>query len=141
MPPKIFLDASVLLDFLLKRKNYAVSRHLIEMAQSGAIRAYTSPAVLHIIAYWLTKEHGNKLTKKMMLALLHEVTIIDATHEIALAAIHSNHGDVEDALQYFTALHHKIDYLLSWNKHFTKQKLSNLPVISPEDFLALHSQG
>ena len=139
MPPKIFLDANVLLDFLLKRKNYAVSRHLIEMAQSGAIRALTSPAVLHIIAYWLTKEYGGKQSKKMILALLNEVTIIDASHEIALAAVQSTNSDIEDALQYFTALHHKADFLLSWDKHFTKQKPATLQVISPEDFIKLYA--
>lgn len=139
MHPKIFLDANVLLDFLLKRKNYAVSRQIIEMAQAGTVRACTSPSVLHIIAYWLTKEHGSKLSKKMILALLQEITIIDASHEIAIAAVQSSSSDIEDALQYFTALHHKADYLLSWDKHFTKQKLANLPVISPEDFLKLNS--
>jgi len=137
MPPRVFLDANVLLDFLLKRKNYIISRQLIAMAQAGTIRALISPAVLHIIAYWVTKEHGAKLSKKVILALLDEILVVDATHEIAVQAVQSANSDIEDALQYFTALHHKADYLLTWDKHFLKYSTPTLRVISPDDFIGL----
>lgn len=138
MAPKIFLDANVLLDFLLKRKNYSASRQLIALAQSGDIRAITSPAILHIIAYWLSKEHGARQAKKIIAALLNEVTIVDATHETAISAVQSASNDLEDALQYFTALLHKADFLLSWDKQFARQSLAMLPVMSPDVFLRSH---
>jgi predicted nucleic acid-binding protein len=141
MPPKVFLDANVLLDFLLKRKNYPTSRQLVALAQAGTIRALISPAVLHIIAYWLTKEHGAKQSKRMILALLNEILVVDATHEIAVQALQSANSDIEDALQYFTALHHKADYLLTWDKQFIKYSTPTLGVISPDDFIRLYDKN
>jgi predicted nucleic acid-binding protein len=40
MAAKVFFDANVLLDFLLKRKQYDQSKKLIQIVESGAIRVY-----------------------------------------------------------------------------------------------------
>ena len=55
---KVFLDANILLDFTLKREDYAASKQIIELAISGEILAFTTPAIVHITAYWLTKTYG-----------------------------------------------------------------------------------
>lgn len=44
--------------------------------------------------------------------------------------------DIEDALQYYTALHHKIDYFISCDKQLKKAAIPSLPVYLPEEFLA-----
>ncbi|MGV3599860.1 MAG: hypothetical protein ACO1N1_01590 [Dyadobacter fermentans] len=44
-------------------------------------------------------------------------------------------NDIEDALQYYTALHHKIDFFISRDRDFQESALTLLPVSSPSDFL------
>ena len=45
------------------------------------------------------------------MTLLTDIYVIDISNEITLNALHSKVKDMEDALQYYTALHHKVDLL------------------------------
>jgi predicted nucleic acid-binding protein len=133
---KVFLDANIILDFTLQREqHYQVSKKIVELAINGDIETYTTPSVVHIIAYWLTKHYGSKKTKELILSLLLHVSIIDASHEITVNALCSKIDDIEDALQYFAALHHKMDYFLTRDKAFAKQATPALPLYFPESFL------
>src|ERR1700743_483634 len=107
MAYKIFLDANILLDFTLKRDGYDQSKQLIELAVDGDVRAFVTPSILHIVGYWLAKAYGSTKTKELLLTLLADITVIDLVHEIAVNALHSKISDIEDALQYYTAMHHK----------------------------------
>jgi predicted nucleic acid-binding protein len=73
------------------------------------------------------------------LTLLIDVKVIYIDHEITLLALHSKIDDIEDALQYYTALRNHLDYFLSADKNFQKAGIPSLPVISTEDFLAINS--
>ncbi len=133
---KVFLDANILLDFTLQREHYLISKKIIELAIDGDIQAFTTPAVIHIVAYWLTKHYGPKKAKELILSLLLSIRIIDASHEITVNALCSKMDDVEDALQYFTAMHHKMDFFLTRDKHLVKQAMPALPIFFPEYFLS-----
>ncbi|HMF73287.1 MAG TPA: PIN domain-containing protein [Flavitalea sp.] len=52
---KIFLDANVLLDFLLKRDNYEDAKEIMSLVVDGKANAYITPAIVHIVVYWLGK--------------------------------------------------------------------------------------
>lgn len=132
---RVFLDANILLDFTLKREQYEISRKLIEWSVKGRAQAFISPAILHIVGYWLTKAYGPAKTKELLLALLADVRVIDINHEIAVNALHSKMNDIEDALQYYTAMHHKLDYFITRDKGLQKAAIPVLPVCSPEEFL------
>lgn len=133
---KVFLDANILIDFTLKREDYEQSKAIIEMAVSGDIQAFITPSIVHIVGYWLTKTYGKAKAKELLLTLLADVTVIDLPHEIAVNALHSKINDIEDALQYYTAIHHKLDYYISRNKQLQKQSIPVLTVYTPDAFLA-----
>jgi predicted nucleic acid-binding protein len=133
---KVFLDANILLDFALKRDDYEQSKTIIELAVSGEIQAFITPSIVHIVGYWLTKAYGNAKAKELLLTLLADVTVIDLPHEIAVNALHSKINDIEDALQYYTAIHHKLDYFISRDKQLQKQSIPVLTVYTPGEFLA-----
>lgn len=135
MAIKIFLDANILLDFTLKREAYPVARKIIEQAVSGQVQAFITPSIVHIVGYWLTKAYGNAKAKELLLTLLADVNVIDIDHEITLAALHSKIKDIEDALQYYTAIHHKVDYFISRDKDLQKVSIPTLPVYTPDQFL------
>lgn len=86
---KVFIDANILLDFTLKRSEYAQSKKIIELVIEGTVEAYITPSIVHILGYWLTKEYGNSKAKELLLALLLDITVIDIPHEIIVNALHS----------------------------------------------------
>ncbi len=136
MASKVFLDANILLDFTLKRDEYEQSKQIIELVINGTIQAFITPSIIHIVGYWLTKAYGNAKAKEMLLTLMADVTVIDLPHEIVLNALHSKITDIEDALQYYTAIHHKLDYFVSRDKQLQKQSIPILPVYTPQELLA-----
>jgi predicted nucleic acid-binding protein len=71
------------------------------------------------------------------LLLLSDVRIIDANQEVVNLALTSQIDDIEDALQYYTALHHKIDFFVSRDRKFQEQALTMLPVHNLPEFLKL----
>lgn len=135
MASRVFLDANILLDFTLKREGYEPSKKILEAAIKGRLKAFITPSIVHIVGYWLTKAYGNAKAKELLLALLADVTVIDITHTITLNALHSKIKDIEDALQYYTAIDHELDYFITQDKELQKESIPALPVYSPEEFL------
>ncbi|WP_300601699.1 PIN domain-containing protein [Niabella sp.] len=137
MVSKVFLDANILLDFTLKRANFDVARKLFEYIVNGKFSAFITPAILHIAAYWLAKAYGGEKARTILQELLVDIRVIDAPHEIALMALNSKFGDIEDALQYYTALHHDMNAFVSGDAGLKKSAISSLPVYTLKEFIYL----
>ena len=135
MAYKIFLDANILLELTLKRKEFENAKNIFSNIQKGIFKAYISSSVLHIVSYILNKEYSVKATKDILITLLQDVTLIDCPKEIAVNALISKINDIEDALQYYVALHHKMDYFISNDKQLKKESLSTLPVLNSSEFV------
>ena len=135
MASKIFLDVNLLLDFTLKRDSYNEAKQVLDLVIAGKIQAFTTSSILHITGHYLTKFYGSDKTKELLLMILMEVTLIDITRETAIVALSSKFTDIEDALQYFTAIHHKIDYFISRDKQLKKNGIPTLPVYTPQEFI------
>lgn len=132
---KVFIDANILLDFTLKRSEYERAKQIITLAVNGTIEAFITPSIVHIIGNWLTKEYGNTKAKELILTMLSDISVIDIPHEIVLNSLHSKINDIEDSLQYYTAIHHKLDYFISRDKQLQKQSIPTLPIYTPKEFL------
>lgn len=135
MAYKIFLDANVLLDFMLKRDQYDEAKELMSLVIDDKVNAYITPEIVHIVGYWLTKAYGAEKAKQLLLSLLIDVQVIDINHELTLLALNSKIDDIEDALQYYTALHNQLDYFISNDKKFQKVGIPSLPVVATTTFL------
>lgn len=132
---KVCLDANVLLDFFLQRVGYPDAETIIEKASENVFAAYTTPAILHICGYWLTKAYGARQAKQLLSSLLNTVQIIDCDHQTAVLALQSSINDIEDALHYFTAVNYNMTHFISSDKLLKKSALSQLPVYTPREFL------
>lgn len=132
---RIFLNANILLDFLLKRDNYERAKTLISLVISGKVDAFITPAIVHILGYWLTKAYGTEMAKKLLINLLIDVRVIDISHELTLLALNSKIDDIEDSLQYYTSIHNELDYFISGDKKLQKAAIPILPVVTADDFL------
>lgn len=137
MASKVFLDANVILDFTLKRESYPAAKQLMEKIVAGEIYGYISPSIVHISGYWLSKAYGTSKAKELLLTLMADIKVIEIPHEVALLALNSKITDIEDALQYYTALHHQLDAFISRDKNLQKAAIPSLPIYSPEAFLLL----
>lgn len=136
MVHNLFLDVNIILDYALKRpKWYGLSKSILQKIVEGTYSGTVSPVVVHIASYILKKHLGPDKTKKIMLALLNDVMVIDTPHEVILQAMSSDWPDIEDAIQYFTALHHRVDLIVSRDEGLIKKAMPALPVLHPEDFV------
>jgi predicted nucleic acid-binding protein len=132
---KVFLDANVLLDFTLKRKEYYATKKLFELIVSKQLKGFITPDIVHIAGYWLTKAYGAKESKKLLLSILADVQSVDIPHDVVINALLSNSNDIQDALQYYSALHHNLDFFISEDKLLKKQSNPILPVYTVKEFL------
>lgn len=136
MASKIFLDANFLLDLTLKRTGFADASAVIELALEGRVQLFATPSVIHITGYFTKQTYTHQQVKNLLLTLLTDVHVIDCDHATAVTAINSNMEDIEDALQYFTALRHNIEYFISNDKKLKKVALPQLPVYTTAELLA-----
>lgn len=134
------LDVNVVLDFTLKRTQYEKAKEIIALAVHNEVEAFITPAMIHIAGYWLTKAYGAGKAKRLLSTLLLDISVIEMNHETAVQALHSKMDDIEDALQYYTAIYHGLDFFISRDKELKKVAIPSLPVYTPEEFLnAFHS--
>jgi len=136
MASKVFLDANIVLDFTLQRDiGYADAKKLMQHVIDGNLHACITPIIVHIAGYFLRRTHGINITKKMLLSFLTDVRTIDLPFTVVQQALKSDIPDVEDALQYYAALHHNMDYFISRDSPLMKFALPQLSIIHPKEFI------
>lgn len=135
MASKLFLDANVLLEYFLQRQNRESVRDIFVQIESGTIKAFTSTSIIQICGYFLQKAHGKETTTKVLLGLLNEVGLIDCKHDTVVMALNSSIADIEDAIQYYSALQHKMDYYITFDKKLMAHSALNLPILTPLEFM------
>ena len=140
MADKLFLDANIIPDFFLKRNRYNDCVKLFDLIHQRKASAFVTPSIIRITAHWLTKAYGNTSCKKLLQALLQEIRVVDSNHSVIEKAIESRVADVEDAIQYFTSVHHKADYFITHDLKLQKQEYQILPIVSLEQYLQKHQQ-
>jgi predicted nucleic acid-binding protein len=136
---RIFVDADVLLDFTLKRRSYPMVRRLMEWVIAGRIQVFISSAILRDIAPELRLAYGVEQAQQLLLALIASVKIVDAGHEVAVTALQSRIHDIRSAISYYTAMHHRLDYFVTWNTELLQVVNPVLPVTTPIDFINKHA--
>lgn len=136
MASKVFLDANILLDLTLQREGFQYSSEILQLAINSRIRLFTTPAVLHIVAFCTAQAYNVKHTKQLFLTLLNDVKIIDCDHNTVLLALNSNIDDIEDAMLYYSALKSGMDYFISADKKLKKAAIPQLPVYTAAELLA-----
>lgn len=132
---KIFVDNDVILDVLLERKDFEYSRELLTRIEQKQVEAYTSPIIFtnsfYIISKLRDKKRAWSALKKIRL-LFHISKITEKVIDLALA---SDFADFEDAVQYYTALEQKVEYIITRNKK--DYILTHIPILIPQEYIAV----
>ena len=112
-------------------------RSIFILEEKQKIKLFISSSILHIVSYWLTKSLGFVVAKMTLLKLMNHVRVIGGNHESSIRALESDFTDIEDGLQYFTALVNKMDYIISFDKGFQKFSSEKLPIIDAQTLVIL----
>jgi predicted nucleic acid-binding protein len=140
MKEKLFFDNDIILDISIARNaslendvNEAVK--LINLVESGEYEGYTS-TVIFTNTYYIQrklKDHNTSINflKKLRLIL----TVLSVDDKIIQKALESGFNDFEDAVQYFTAIENKIDYIITRN--IEDYKKSTIKVYTPSQYLKI----
>ena len=129
---KVFLDTNIAADLFLKREPFCEnSLKLFALGFHKRITLYVSSLSYATLAYLcrkMKKEERILLFEK--LRNLTETTAVDK--QIVDKALVSDFDDLEDAMQYYSAVSAKVDIVLTRNKKDFVE--ANVPVMTPDEF-------
>lgn len=130
---KVFVDTSIVMDLLEKRDAFfEEAQELFTLADKNEVRLYVSAltiANVHFLLFRHLKMEARKVLAKFKVL----VKVLPTTVKILDLALASNQKDFEDAIQYFTAIEHDMDLIITRNKKDFKKL--NLPVLTAREFL------
>lgn len=132
---KLFLDTDTILDLLLARApHYAASAGLFTTMESKRVHGYVSALTFANLHYILRRSLSSRETLRHLHKLRLLLHIAPLTDKIVDQALSSEFDDFEDALQYYTALEHGMDCLITRNKRDYKQ--ARLPLYTAQEYLS-----
>ncbi len=132
----VLCDINVILDIFLKRDPYyAPAARLFTLIEEKKLHGYLSaqsfPTMFYILSKELKREKAMRVLEK--LRIVFRVAAVD--EKVIDLSLVSTFKDFEDAVQYYSALHVRADCLITRNK--ADYRSDRLPIMSPEEFLAL----
>ena len=134
MTKKIFVDSDIVLDVLCKRDPYyEYAAKVVSLADMKKLTVYTSSLVVANVYYILRKAIGIEKSKEALRKLRLLVKIISVEEREVDLALNSSFSDFEDALQYYTAVKHGMETLLTRNIKDYKER--DLIIQTPEQFI------
>jgi predicted nucleic acid-binding protein len=133
---RIFVDTNLLLDVLAKREPfYTASARVWTMAETGACEALVSAISFNNVFYTVRKARDSATARRALVLLRDVFASIAPDPRILNQAIDSDIPDFEDAIQLYSAIHARADYLLTRNVRDFPSGI--LPILTPHEFLAL----
>lgn len=137
---KVFVGANVFLDFWLARPaGFGDAQNILIAAERKQIVIYTSSSVLLTAMYFLKKANVPLAVMiDMADKLLSLVSLVSPAEKTFRQGLYAGFADLEDGVQYHTALQVKgLDAFITNNKKDFKKATAMLPALTPKEFLAL----
>lgn len=132
---RIFWDTNVLVDLLAERDPFYVDAALIaSMCDRGEIEISVSSLSFSNVAYVMRRLERDEILRKKLSMFASLVKIIHTNDIILNRALSGGFADLEDAIQYYSALEAGASILLTRNP--ADFKAAKISVLSPSAFLA-----
>lgn len=136
----VFLDTNVIIDLLDRDSRFhLVAKEAVDICLKNFRKPLLSPVTFAITFYFLEKFYKDKRALKKLVTEIfadYKFTVCDET--IMKSVFNSQFTDLEDALQYFSALKSNADVILTFNVHdFIQPKI---PVIHPLEFISYYHE-
>ena len=130
----LFVDSDVILDVLEKRERfYEYSAQILSLGDEKKVKLVTTSLAFANIYYLLRKHLGIEKAKESLRKLRIIVDVLSVNAKEVDLALNSELSDFEDALQYFTALDGKIEFIITRNVH--NYKNPKLIVQTPQQYI------
>lgn len=136
MIDKVFIDSDIILDVATARKPFVEkSRRVLSIVENGKAMGMISSNSVTNIYYILRKLSSSEKAKDFIRSVVSCLSVIAVIHNNIIHALDSDFGDFEDAVQYYCALTHQCNYIVTRN--IDDYKESDIPVLEPKEFIAL----
>ena len=135
------IDTNVILDDILDRvPNAETAREISQLVTDELVNGYLTANCLTDIFYVVSKSRNETVARKTIKNLLLSFSVVSVDGQDCLTAIDLPMSDFEDALVVVCAEKAALNYIITNDKGFLSEMDSNVPTISPADFL-LKLQG
>ncbi len=137
---KILIDTNVVLDVALERQPYLIlSEQVLLGVEQGKLDGYISASTFTDLYYIIRKERGRTWTLEFLTQLLTFCNIATVDHAVISSALAANFDDLEDTVQYETAVAAQLEAIVTRNPDdFPSQ---GLHILTPEALLQRLSQS
>jgi predicted nucleic acid-binding protein len=138
MTRTVFIDTNVLLDVLANREPfYTDSARVWTLVERGQIKGFISAISFNNVYYVIRRLRTRQIADRMTVLLRDMFMPVPLDRQILDQAIDSGFHDLEDAIQYFSAIRAEADCIIS-RDHGAFPR-SDLPVLTPAELLATGS--
>ena len=134
MNQKLFIDTDIILDIFAKREPfYNPAVQLFNLIDEKKVDAYTTPVVFSNLFYILSKFKSRNSAHSSLRKLRLLLTIIQVDEKVIDLALNSEFKDFEDAIQFYAAKFHNLDFIITRNiKDFVSKEIV---VLTAEDYI------
>lgn len=132
----LFVDTNIVLDLLANRAPFVTdAQELFTLADQKEVQLFVSSLTFanahYILSQALKMDDARTVLRKLKVL----VTVLPLDDKVIELALESDFKDFEDALQYHTALEHKLTIIITRN--LRDFKASDIPVLTAKDYLNL----
>lgn len=133
---KIFLDTNVVLDIIGKREPfYEDAKLFLNLHAEGLAQLQIAESSLGNLYYLTFNVYKLPFSEFILSEFIQVCEVISGGKDVIPQSINSDFKDKEDALQYFTALRNKSDFLITRDiKDF--KTATEIPVMTPKQFFS-----
>ncbi|MBR1549859.1 MAG: PIN domain-containing protein [Bacteroidales bacterium] len=131
---RLFLDTNIVVDLLDRREPFCHDAvRLFSMAYNEQVQLVVSPMTF-ATASFLLRKHGTEGVRNLLSNLRQLASVATTEERTVDDSLASQFQDIEDAMQYYTALHANAEAIITRNgKDFTA---SRIPVMTASEYLS-----
>lgn len=133
MMERVFVDTNIVIDLLAKREFFHDAQALFTLADRKEIEICISSLTFANAYYSIARHHKDVDTRKYLGKFKVLVTVLPLENKAIELSLASEIGDFEDGLQYFTAMDHGVDVIITRNKKDFKN--AKIPVLNAGEYL------
>lgn len=131
---KVFIDTNIMIDVIGRREQFCKpSMQIMSLADRGLIQIYVSSLSYATASFILGKYNKGIDILGEFSKFMKITTATPVDSKTLKQSIKSEFKDFEDAMQYFSANHENIDYIITRNKKDFSP--SAIPVLEPQEFI------
>ena len=132
----LLIDTNILLDMVFKRPNCEKVKKLFSLILEKDVLAVITASAVTDLFYIIRKlTHDIDKTYTIMENIFKLVSILSVTDKDIETAFFKKWKDFEDCVQYTTAKHNSVDYLITSNVHDFEE--TAFPIISVDEGIVL----